>query len=130
MAFRATAVRAVPRTFTSFNAAPYRSSFGSNVFKTNLSSLARPARSPRAFALAIYQPAQKSLTRSAHTNIMTVAQAKEREIALQKELIPAYPELVSTESSIHHVNSEIDTPEHEKDVDMMAGIRSDFVCNT
>ena len=77
----------------------------------------------------MYQPTQKSLTRFAHTNIQTVAQAKEQEAVLGKERIPAYPELVSTESSIHNVRSEVGTPEAEKDVDMMAGIRSDFVCN-
>jgi hypothetical protein len=127
MAFRATAVRSVPRTFTSFSATPYRSSLGSNVFKANLSLLSKPARSPRAFALAVYRPTPRALTRYAHTNIMTVKQAREHEAVLGKERLPAYPALVSTESSIHQVSSEVGVPETEKDVDMMAGIRSDFV---
>lgn len=128
MAFRTATVRSVPRAFTSFNAVPYRSSLGKNVFKVNLSSLSKPARSPRVSALAVYQPTPKALTRYAHTNIMSVKQAREHEAVLAKEKLPAYPELVSTESSIHNVNSEIGTPEPERDVDMMAGIRSDFVC--
>lgn len=126
MAFRTATVRSVPRAFTSFNAVPYRSSLGKNVFKVNLSSLSKPARSPRVSALAVYQPTPKALTRYAHTNIMSVKQAREHEAVLAKEKLPAYPELVSTESSIHNVNSEIGTPEPERDVDMMAGIRSDF----
>lgn len=127
MAFRATAVRSVPRTFTSFNAAAYRPTFSNNVLKANLSSLSKPSRSPRAFALAMYQPAQKSLTRYAHTNIQTVAQAKEHEAVLGKERIAVHPELVSADSSIHPVQGEVGYQEPEKDVDMMAGIRGDFV---
>lgn len=127
MAFRAPAVRSVPRTFTSFNATPYRFSFGNNTFKANLSSLSKPSRSPRAFALSVYQPTPKALTRYAHSKIMSVKEAREHEAVLAKERLPAYPALVSTESSMHPVNSEIGTEEHEKDVDMMAGIRSDFV---
>ena len=127
MAFRAPAVRSVPRTLTSFNAVPYRFSIGNNVFKANLSSLSKPTRSPRAFALSVYQPTPKALTRYAHTKIMSVKEAREHEAVLAKERLPAYPALVSTESSMHPINSEIDTEEPEKDVDMMAGIRSDFV---
>ena len=130
MAFRATAVRSVPRTFTSFNSVPCRPSLRKNVFKANLSSLSKPARSPRAFALAVYQPMPKALTRYAHTNITTVKQAREHEAVMAKQKIPAYPELVDSQSSTHHLNSELGIEEPEPEVDMMAGIRSDFVCTT
>lgn len=49
----------------------------------------------------------------------------EAEYAKQK--IQAVPEVVSTESTIHNVTSETATPPPEEDVDMMEGIRNDFV---
>jgi hypothetical protein len=70
----------------------------------------------------------KALARYAHTNITTVKQAREHEAVLGKQKIPAYPELVDSQSSMHPLNSELGTGEPEPEVDMMAGIRSDFVC--
>ena len=49
---------------------------------------------------------------------------------MAKQKIPAYPELVDSQSSTHHLNSELGIEEPEPEVDMMAGIRSDFVCTT
>lgn len=51
----------------------------------------------------------------------------EREAALQNEKVVAIPDLVSVSSSVHNVTSETGQEEHEQDVDMMAGIKSDFV---
>lgn len=76
----------------------------------------------------MYQPTPKALTRYAHTNITTVKQAREHEAVMGKQKIPAYPELVDSQSSMHPLNSELATEDPEPDVDMMAGIRSDFVC--
>lgn len=52
---------------------------------------------------------------------------KKAEKALGEQKIDATPESVSAVSSIHSVNSELGQADHEQDVDMMAGIRGDFV---
>jgi len=52
-------------------------------------------------------------------------QKHEQEIGNEK--LEAHPELVSSTSSTHQAFSEVGKPEEEKDVDMMAGIKSDFV---
>lgn len=52
---------------------------------------------------------------------------KAAEKALRTQKINATPELVSSSSSIHPINSEHGQGEQEQDIDMMAGIRSDFV---
>ena len=52
---------------------------------------------------------------------------KEVEEAYQKLLLPATPSLVSTDSSVHHIQGEVGADNQDQDVDMMAGIRSDFV---
>ena len=52
----------------------------------------------------------------------------EAEAEYAKQMVGARPDLVSTGSSVHHVTYEIGVEEGEKDIDMMAGIRSDFVC--
>jgi len=120
--FRTTAARSLRRSLQSFNAAPSRSSLTSTTFRAALTSSARPARSARVLALAIRQPAQKSLVR--YQTTYSLDKAAEAKFGEQK--LVATPELVSTESSVHNVRSETGTPEEEHDVDMMAGIRSDF----
>ena len=50
-----------------------------------------------------------------------------REAELAKEKLVAIPEQVSIESSVRHTTSEIGVEQPEPDVDMMAGIKGDFV---
>lgn len=70
---------------------------------------------------------QKALVRYA-TNNAYAYDTKKAEETLGKQIIkPVHGEGVSTESSIHPVTGEVGLKEEEHDVDMMAGIRSDFV---
>ena len=54
----------------------------------------------------------------------------QHETELGKEKLEAHPELVSSTSSAHAINSELGAadPREEDDTDMMAGIRGDLVC--
>jgi hypothetical protein len=79
-------------------------------------------KSPAVLSVALRKPAQKSLVRYQ----TTWALDKEAEADLAKQKLVANPELVSIESSAQNIISEGQS-EPEKDVDMMAGIRSDFV---
>lgn len=56
-----------------------------------------------------------------------LGQDTEGEKTLQSQKLVALPDLVSTSSSVHNVTSETGVSEGEKDVDMTASIRSDFV---
>lgn len=69
---------------------------------------------------------QKALVRYATNNAGSYDRAK-AEADLGKQLISAGHEGVSTESSIHPVTGEVGLHQEEQEVDMMAGIRSDFV---
>lgn len=44
-----------------------------------------------------------------------------------KRLMKPEPGLVSMDSSIHSITGEKGVPEEEQDVDMMAGVKNDFV---
>lgn len=44
-----------------------------------------------------------------------------------KEKLKPHHEEVSTGSSVRHVTSEVGVEQPEQDIDMMAGIKSDFV---
>jgi len=77
-------------------------------------------------ALTTVQPMQKSLVRYA-TNNAWAYDTKKAEAELGKQLISPAHEVVSTSSSIHPVTGEVGVKEEEHDVDMMAGIRGDFV---
>ena len=55
----------------------------------------------------------------------TVDKAAEEEY--QKRTLKADPETVSTGSSVRHVTYEIGVEDPEPDVDMMAGVKGDFV---
>lgn len=70
---------------------------------------------------------QKALVRYA-TNNAYAYDTKKAEETLGKQLIKAGHDSVSTDSSIHPITGEVGAAkEEEHDVDMMAGIRSDFV---
>ena len=58
---------------------------------------------------------------------MIYGQDPEAEKSLQTQKIVAVPEEVSSTSSVHKAFQEKGVEEQEQDVDMMAGIRSDFV---
>lgn len=77
-------------------------------------------------ALTTVQPMPKALVRYA-TNNAWAYDTKKAEAELGKQLIRPGHEGVSTESSIHPITGEVGVKEEEHDVDMMAGIRSDFV---
>ena len=58
----------------------------------------------------------------------TIDRAAEAEYA--KQVLKPTPEVVSTGSSVRHVTGEVGVDDPEPDVDMMAGIKGDFVSNS
>lgn len=123
--FRTTATRSLPRSLTHLQTGVVRSNLCNNVLKATLKTSARSVRASNLVALTAFQPAQKSMVRYAH--IAADYDIKKAEKALGEQKIDATPESVSAVSSIHSVNSELGQADHEQDVDMMAGIRGDFV---
>ena len=121
--FRTTAARYLPRSLSSINAAPSRSALAYKTLRAPLTSLARPLKASQALSLALRKPLATALVRYQTTASIN----KDEEKALQSAKINPDPKSVSAESSIHNVTYEegVEAPEH--DVDMMAGIRSDFV---
>lgn len=90
----------------------------------------RAVKTSPLLALAVQQPLRKSLVRYASGGGSQViyGQDPEAEKSLQTQKIVAVPEEVSTTSTVHKAFQEKGVEEQEQDVDMMAGIRSDFVC--
>ncbi|KIX05184.1 uncharacterized protein Z518_06056 [Rhinocladiella mackenziei CBS 650.93] len=122
--FRTTAVRSLPRSFTTFQATAPRASLYNNVLRASLRTSARPVKAAPVLALAVAKPAQRSLIRYAHNAAFFDAKKREAEL-LQMTLQPV-PEMVSSGSSTRLITGEHGTKSEEEDVDMMAGIRSDF----
>jgi hypothetical protein len=60
-------------------------------------------------------------------NVIGITGGKAFEEAYAKEKLPETPQLVSPSSSIHGVKSGAGIDPDDHDVDMMAGIKSDFV---
>lgn len=121
---RTTAVRSLPRSFTTFQATAPRQILFNNALKATLRTSARPVRASRVLSLAVTSPVQKSLVRYAH-NAGSYDTAK-AEKDLGQMLLKPVPEVVSTESTTRAIAGEV-SKEQEDDVDMMGGIRSDFV---
>lgn len=121
--FRTTATRSLPRSFSSLYATTPRSPITNHVLKASLRTASRPFKAAPTLSLAVRQPMQKSLVRYQTTRVFD----PKAEEALQKQVLKPHPEIVSTGSSVHPVRGEVGVEEHEDDVDMMAGIRSDFV---
>lgn len=69
---------------------------------------------------------QKSLVRYA-SSVPHPTRDKDAEARLAAAKISAHPELVSVQSSESNIPGETAAERTEQDVDMMAGIRSDFV---
>jgi len=109
------------------NRSSFTSSAASKHHINGVASRALSFKSSSQLALAPYQPVATSLLRYASTTITgdKIRTKHEQEVARQP--IKPDPEHVSTESSTRHILSEEGVEEVEKDVDMMAGIRSDLV---
>ncbi|MCJ1313086.1 hypothetical protein MMC25_006763 [Agyrium rufum] len=88
--------------------------------------LLRPTTTPR-LAIATYKPITLAVQRHMATKVEETYQAVKdtAHSAIGKAELEHHPEAVSTESSIHNVFHEEGVPEQERDVDMMAGIKSD-----
>jgi hypothetical protein len=121
--FRPTAFRSLQRSVASCNTPMARSAWHGASFRAQLTSKAPPTSTSKRLSLAIRKPMTTSLIR--HQS--TIDRAAEAEYAKQK-LTPTDPEEVTTGSSVRHVTKEVGADDPEPDVDMMAGIRSDFVC--
>ena len=83
---------------------------------------------PKSLALTLYKPFGTSLQRCA-TNPRSPLDKIDRkhEEAVEHEAIEVHPEEVSASSSVHQIFHEKGTEEPEKDEDMLAGVKSDFV---
>ena len=55
---------------------------------------------------------------------------REHEEKLQQQKLEAHPEEVSTTSSVHQVFHEQGVEDQERDEDMLAGVKADFVCSS
>jgi len=127
--FRTTAARAVPNSLTSIRATSTRTSLTKFTQQAAFRTSPRFVKTAPILALAVQQPLQKSLVRYASTRSqIVVGQDNEFEKQLQNEKIIAVPSEVSIDSSVHKAFEEKGVEQKEDDVDMMAGIRSDFVC--
>ena len=81
-------------------------------------------------ALVAYQPASKPLRWYASTHQTTPVDHvdKKSEAKVAKFELEHHPEIVSAESSVHPVFHEVGVEDQEKDIDMLAGVKSDLVC--
>lgn len=121
--FRTTATRSL----TSLKTPAARAPLGRLVQQAAYRSSTRQIKYSPILALTTQQPIQKSLVRYVSSKVV-LGRDNEREAALQKEKVFMEPELVTTSSTAHPVLSgEVGGREEpEQDVDMMAGIKSDF----
>jgi hypothetical protein len=119
---RPTALRSLQRSLASYNVCVARSAWRGAAFKAQLSpSVVSAASTPKRMSLAIRKPLTTSLVRYQST----IDRAAEAEYA--KRILEPEPAMVSTGSSVRHVTGEKGADDPEPDVDMMAGIRGDFV---
>jgi hypothetical protein len=80
------------------------------------------------YALTIHKPFSTSLQRYAsHPGNPLDKIDRKHEEKIEHEVIEPHPGDVSTTSSVHQVFHEKGTDEPEKDEDMMAGVKADFV---
>lgn len=70
---------------------------------------------------------RKPLITSLVRHQSTIDKAAEAEYG--KKTVQPISDTVSAGSSVRHVTSEVGAENEEADVDMMAGIRGDFVCS-
>lgn len=119
--FRPTALRSIQRSLPSCQVSAARSAWRSATFKAQLTSQASAANSAKRLSLTVRKPLTTSLVRYQST----IDRAAEAEYG--KRILQPEPETVSTGSSIRHVTGEVGVDTPEPDVDMMAGIKGDFV---
>ena len=127
MSFRTTAARSIPRSLSTITTTNSRSLLSNNGFRATFNTFAHPSKASNRLSLVPRKPLATSLIRYQH-NVSGITGGKSFEEAYSKEKLPSTPQIVSAESSIHNVRSEVGADSDEHDVDMMAGIRSDFVC--
>ncbi|KAJ9605603.1 hypothetical protein H2200_010260 [Cladophialophora chaetospira] len=123
---RTTAARSIPRSFSSLQATTPRTNLLNNALRASLRTSARPSRTSRILAVAAFQPVPRALVRYAHNAASYDIAKAEKELG--ERVLKPVPDEISLESSTRHVTSEMQRQpsEGEEDVDMMAGIRSDF----
>jgi hypothetical protein len=127
MLFRTTAARSIPRALSNVTTTNSRSLLNNNAFRAPLNTLARPTRASARLSLVPRKPLATSLVRYQH-NVTGITGGKAVEEAYAKEKLPVTPQTVSASSSVHGVRPGAGAENEEHDVDMMAGIKSDFVC--
>ena len=130
--YRISASHAVSLPLRTHNAVLSRSNAVSNVLRASLKTSAKPLSPSGTLSVALRQPLQRSLV--SHRTATTYQGAnfakslsKEAEEAYGKEKLAAVPEQVSSSSTVHPVTGEVGLDQAEQDVDMMAGIKNDFV---
>jgi len=128
--FRTTAARAVPKSLTTFRTTSTRTPLTKFTQQAAFRTSTRSVKTSPILALAVQQPLRKSLVRyaSGGGSQIVYGQDPEAEKNLQSQKIVAVPEEVTTTSTVHKAFQEKGVEQEEQDVDMMAGIRSDFVC--
>lgn len=128
--FRTTATRSVSKSLTSLRTPAARAPLGKLVQQAAFKTSTRQIKISPILALTTQQPLQKSLVRYVSSKVV-LGRDNNRETALQSERVFREPDLVTTSSTSHPVlTGEIGREEPEKDVDMMAGVKSDFVRDT
>lgn len=127
--FRTAATRNLPRKLQAINTPASRNAFTQTILRSAFRTSSRQIRPSPALALAVRNPTQIALVRYAH-NVPDPTGSKKEEEKWAHEKLQPEPDVVSLESSVHNVSGETATAQPEQDVDMAAGIRSDFVCES
>jgi len=128
------ASRAILRSFANVGAKPARPMINGALQRPQLASqlCTLSSKRPQRIAVALNRSVTATFQRHASSaqppHFDKVNTKAEDKLAHQK--LEAHPELVSSTSSIHPLNSEIGVQEQEKEVDMLAGMRSDLVLET
>lgn len=121
--FRPTALRSLQRSFPSCNVPVARSAWRGAPSKAQLYSQSSAVNTSKRLSLAAHKPLTTSLVRYQST----IDKAAEEEY--RKRTLQPTTEEVSTGSSVRHISSELGQEDPNADVDMMAGIKNDFVSN-
>ena len=119
--FRPTALRPLNRSVPHCKLPIARLVWRDATFKARLTSQATSIKTSNRLSLAIRKPFATSIVRYQST----INKAAEEEY--RKQTLQADPEAVSVESSVRHLTREEGVDNPEPDVDMMAGVKSDFV---
>lgn len=128
--FRTVAVRAIPSTFGTLRTPATRLNIARIAQQAAYRTSSRTTKTSSILAVAIQKPISKSLIRYASTaaeSKIVLGQDVEGEKKILGEKVVALPDLVAVDSSVHKLTSEVGNPQQQEDVDMMAGVKSDFV---